>query len=141
MMERQKPKREHRSWLTLDNLFNGLDNETLVGEPTEYSNEYEIDPNQVPFEISTMEVDGLKYCHIKRKNGTAIAISPSRWSYSEENQWYTFMVDPPNRVPIPTWQEFYNEENPETFKTPEPDLAGWEDSVGIQSRASILNPD
>ena len=56
LMEKQKPKREHRSWLTLDNLFNKLDNETLVGEPTPDSHEYEIDPDQVQFAISTMGI-------------------------------------------------------------------------------------
>ena len=30
---------------------------------------------------------------------------------------------------IPTWQEIYNGENPESFKAPLPEMAGWEDSV------------
>ena len=68
LMEQQKPKREHRGWLTLDNLFGGLDNGTVVGEPTPHSHEYEMNPDKVQTKISTIGIDGQKYCHIKREN-------------------------------------------------------------------------
>ena len=106
LMESQKPKREHRSWLTLDNMFNGLDTDTVVGEPTPDSHEYEIEPERVHFKICTIGIEGQKYCRISRENGNVIPISPNRWSYNEQTRRYTFMVEAQDKVAIPTWQEF-----------------------------------
>lgn len=78
LLETQKPKRGHRSWLTLDNLIGGLDNETLVGDQTPDKHEYEIDPSRVKFQVSTVTIDWLKYCRITRENGTTSSIAPGR---------------------------------------------------------------
>ena len=39
-------------------------------------------------------------------------------------------MESPDKVALPTWKEFYNGANPETFKSALPSMAGWEDSVG-----------
>ena len=79
---------------------------TVVGEPTPNSGEYDIDPNRVEFKICTIGIDGFKYCRISRENETVISISPNRWSYSEQTRRYTFLVESQDKVAIPTWQDF-----------------------------------
>ena len=118
----------HRDWLTLDNLRNGTDNKTIIGDMKKerHGVKYSFDQDESEYKLYAFEIENQEYCVVKRPNGTILYLPSTRWEYDEQTKKYTINADLSTEVPLKTWQIFFKEKYPEIFKKPLPKGAYWE---------------